>query len=335
MAREARVLSEPRGGVQLRHGAAGGGGPLPGAPAGGGRALRAHPALRRGAAGAARASLPGQGAVRPCSGWSCGQPSRSSCGAAGATTEPIGGRFLGILAARLGLYVLRPVGGGVPAGLLRTAAAAAGRALVALALALDRATAWRLGRLRSAGPHPAHQLPLRAAALPRRGADPGGGGGGAGHRARLGAVARCARGGSSRPWPGRSRRARAERASWWWPWAGSPPSPPWPASRRRLPSPSPAIGCCATARSRSATWKTSCARPPWRCWARWPRRSGRFPGAGRLLPDWCGWCTAPRSRPICRASCATTPARGSSCAPTWRPPNRAAQARIVRWPCTR
>jgi hypothetical protein len=65
-------------------------------------------------------------------------------GAAGASTEPIGGRFLGILAARLGLYVFALWGLVFLLGFFGRLRLLLGGALVALALVLDRATAWRL-----------------------------------------------------------------------------------------------------------------------------------------------------------------------------------------------
>src|SRR6185436_12712021 len=65
-------------------------------------------------------------------------------GVAGATTEPIGSRFLGILAARLGLYAFALWGVVFLLGFFGRLRLPLGGALVALALVLDRSTAWRL-----------------------------------------------------------------------------------------------------------------------------------------------------------------------------------------------
>lgn len=66
--------------------------------------------------------------------------------AAGATSEPIGGRFLGILAARLGLYVFALWGVVFLLGLLGRLRAPAAGALVMFVVLLDRYTTWEVGR---------------------------------------------------------------------------------------------------------------------------------------------------------------------------------------------
>jgi hypothetical protein len=63
---------------------------------------------------------------------------------AGASTEPIGGRFLGILAARLGLYVFALWGVVFLLGYFGRLRLPLGAALVGLAFVLDRSTAWHL-----------------------------------------------------------------------------------------------------------------------------------------------------------------------------------------------
>jgi hypothetical protein len=65
-------------------------------------------------------------------------------GAAGATTEPIGGRFLGILAARLALYVVALWGVVFLLGFFGRLRFPLGAALAGLLLVLDRATAWQM-----------------------------------------------------------------------------------------------------------------------------------------------------------------------------------------------
>jgi hypothetical protein len=64
--------------------------------------------------------------------------------AASASTEPIGGRFLGILAARLGLYVFALWGVVFLLGFFGRLRLPLGGGLVLLAVLLDRATAWHL-----------------------------------------------------------------------------------------------------------------------------------------------------------------------------------------------
>lgn len=65
-------------------------------------------------------------------------------GVAGATTEPIGGRFLAILGARVGLFTFALWGLVFLLGFFGRLRLALGGALVALVLLLDRTTAWRM-----------------------------------------------------------------------------------------------------------------------------------------------------------------------------------------------
>jgi hypothetical protein len=65
-------------------------------------------------------------------------------GVAGASTEPIGGRFLAILAARLGLYVFALWGVVFLLGFFGRLRLPLGAALLALVFVLDRVTAWRM-----------------------------------------------------------------------------------------------------------------------------------------------------------------------------------------------
>lgn len=67
-------------------------------------------------------------------------------GVAGATTEPVGGRFFGILAARLGLYVVALWGVVFLLGFFGRLRLLLGAALVWLVFLLDRATAWQMNR---------------------------------------------------------------------------------------------------------------------------------------------------------------------------------------------
>ena len=128
-------------------------------------------------------------------------------GAAGATTEPLGARFLGILAARLSLYVLALWGVIFLLGFFGRLRFVLGVALVVLLIALDRATAWDLDTFGPYRADPAHQLRLRAPPLPGPGPGAVGGGGPGPPSPWPGPWPGCAKARWWRRWPDRCRRA--------------------------------------------------------------------------------------------------------------------------------
>ena len=94
------------GRLRLRPLSAGGGRAVAGAPAGGDRILRAHAAVRGGAADPPRSAGPRQGGA---SGWRCSRGGRCSpwrpASGRRRAREPVDARFVAIMAARLGVFV--------------------------------------------------------------------------------------------------------------------------------------------------------------------------------------------------------------------------------------
>ena len=234
-----------------------------------------------------------------------------------ADGEPVGGRFVAILAARLGLFVFALWGVVFLLGWFGRLRLLLGLGLVVAVVLLDRQTSWQMQEF---GPFALvaddrfaferDHFPVRAlletavlgAGLLRRRLVAGAGARGVGGRDA----------GPTAVGPGAERAGAGGRGGG----AGVHRAGRRYARPRRMPSPPTRCGGPrATPCWRSPTWRTSCSRrrPSWG--RRWRRPCGRSARrwAGPARGPRCGWCTGPRCVPPAPGRCRPTPSWGPRC----------------------